>query len=206
MKEKIKSINSRIGFENRERDYDPLRHDLDKGMRFLHFMGMQTKHDVAEVSSGLYALIEELIAKGQLDLRSFEDRKNKTWVQEQDRLKERVHVQVADNLDKYQVQEESSINCMERIPICKARCCKLSFALSFQDLDERIVQWDYSVPYQVKKKENGFCVHHVADTCQCEIYQHRPAVCRTYDCSKDKRIWADFENCVLADDFEKEKS
>jgi hypothetical protein len=30
------------------------------------------------------------------------------------------------------------------------------------------------------------------------VYEHRPAICRTYDCRKDPRIWIDFEKRIPA--------
>lgn len=178
-------------------------HDIDAnieaGMRFLHFMGMQSKHDIVDISSRLYALIEELVACGQLDLRNFEERRRRLWDKEQERVKQRAHVQVADNIDKYKIDEIARVDCASRLGICKARCCMFTFPLSFQDVDERIVQWDYSVPYQVRKREDGFCVHHDQKTCHCMVYNNRPAICRTYDCRNDERIWFDFENRILAD-------
>ena len=44
---------------------DPLRKDLDAALRFLHVMGMQTKHDVVDLTGRLYALLEELVGSGK---------------------------------------------------------------------------------------------------------------------------------------------
>ena len=33
------------------------------------------------------------------------------------------------------------------------------------------------------------------------MYEHRPVICRTYDCSRDSRIWADFEHGVISDEL-----
>jgi len=63
----------------------------------------------------------------------------------------------------------------------------------FQDLDEGTVKWDYARPYMIRKKPNGYCIHHEASTGRCGVYEKRPGVCRTYDCRNDKRIWQDFE-------------
>ncbi len=83
--------------------------------------------------------------------------------------------------------------------LCKARCCTFGFPLSFQDLDERIVKWNYEHPYKNRQRpEDGYCVHNSCDDKGCEIYDHRPSVCRTYDCREDTRIWIDFEGRVPA--------
>jgi hypothetical protein len=44
-----------------------LREDLDAGLRFLHLMGMQTKLDLVDMVSTLFALLEELVESGQLN-------------------------------------------------------------------------------------------------------------------------------------------
>src|SRR5262249_58709998 len=80
----------------------------------------------------------------------------------------------------------------ELIPLCKARCCKLAFPLSFQDLDEGVVEWEYAMPYIVKKRADGMCVHNEANGA-CGVYEKRPGACRSYDCRKDARIWVDFD-------------
>jgi Fe-S-cluster containining protein len=177
---------------------EPLRKDLDAGLRFLHFMGMQTKQDIIDVTSRLFALIEELIASGQLDLRSFEERWLRLREKEEVRTRQRAHVQVSDPGDKYNLTDLPQVDCGSIMHICEGRCCKLPFPLSFQDLDERVVQWDYSTPYLIRKGPDGYCVHFDRDNGHCLVYENRPAPCRTYDCREDKRIWADFEKRILA--------
>jgi Fe-S-cluster containining protein len=179
---------------------DPIRADLDAALRHLHFMGMQTKHDMVDLTSKLYAIIEELIAGGQIDLRRFEARQQRLREKEEARMAERVHVQVADPIDKYALEDLPVIDCAARLPLCKARCCKLLFPLSFQDLDERIVLWDYANPYRIRQRTDGYCVHWQADNGCCNVYAQRPVACRTYDCRNDKRIWLDFEQRIPAPD------
>lgn len=175
-----------------------LREDLDAGLRFLHLMGMQTKLDLVDMVSTLFALMEELVESGHLDPQSFDERRGQFLEKEESRLKERAHVQLADPIDKYTLDNLPQIDCQSRLHLCKARCCKLSFPLSFQDLDERIVEWDYAKPYQIRQGADGYCVHHDRTNGCCSVYNHRPAVCRAYDCRQDKRIWIDFEQGIPA--------
>lgn len=176
-----------------------VREDLDAGLRFLHFMGMQTKHDLIDVNSRLFALIEELVASGLVDLRHFDERRLTLKDREEARLlAERSHVQLDETLDKYSLDELPCVDCVSRMDICKGRCCKLTFPLSFQDLDEHILQWSYSIPYQIRQNPDGFCVHRDTESGHCTVYENRPAVCRQYDCRNDKRIWVDFEAGTLA--------
>jgi hypothetical protein len=152
-----------------------LRNDLDAGLRHLHFMSMQTKHDLIEVTSRLFALIEELIASEQVDLRSFDERRLRLQQQEEERLQERAHVQVDNTVDKYELKDFPQIDCKSRFDLCKARCCRLTFPLSFQDLDEGIMKWIYSNLYLIRQKDNGYCLHHDCNRGHCLVYENRPS-------------------------------
>ena len=94
--------------------------------------------------------------------------------------------------DKY-AADSSSPPCDELLPLCKARCCTLSFALSTADLDEGVIRWDYGQPYLIRQRaSDGYCVHCDPDKLACSVHSHRPRVCRVYDCREDKRIWIDY--------------
>ena len=79
----------------------PVRDDLDDGLRFVHVLGMQVKHDLFEASSKLFALLEELVAKGAIDLASFEKRRARIKEREQARQRAQAHVRVNEVEDKY---------------------------------------------------------------------------------------------------------
>jgi Fe-S-cluster containining protein len=76
----------------------------------------------------------------------------------------------------------------------------LLVALSVQDIQEGVVRWDYLHPYTIARAPSGYCTHCRPDL-GCGVYEHRPAVCRGYDCRADKRIWADFEAGTLSDEL-----
>jgi len=109
---------------------------------------------------------------------------------------DRLHL--GDPVDKYAVVSDGGPPCAELIPICGARCCRLSFALSTQDLDEGIIKFDLGRPYLIRHDEDGACTHLDRGTHGCGVYAARPAVCRQYDCRGDARIWADYDARVLA--------
>jgi hypothetical protein len=176
---------------------DPSKRDLDEGLRFLHLMGMQTKFEVFETSIRVLALLEEMIARGQVDLRSLDARRERIKQQELERSKELASVQVSPSIDKYAMTDLPQIDCEARIPLCQGRCCRLSFPLSFQDLDEGVVKWEYRKPYVIKHREDGYCVHNTAHR-GCSVYTHRPAVCGRYDCGNATRIGIDFETGIPA--------
>jgi hypothetical protein len=172
--------------------------DVATGLRFVHLMEAQTKAQLGEVSASLYALIETLVAQGTLPLDAYEKRRKLTVVRENQRSEQEARIAVSSVADKYALQPLPDIDCDALIPLCGARCCSLSFALSVQDLDERVVRWDYARPYHVAQRPDGSCVHNDARTRRCTVYAHRPATCRQYDCRKDSRIWIDFDKRIPA--------
>jgi hypothetical protein len=182
-----------------EADGAPLRHDMDDGLRFLHIMGMQVKTDLFEAQSKLYALVEELVAQGKIDLMSYEERRGRIRERELGRQVTMAFVQVGEDPDKYTASPLPDIDCASLIPICQARCCNMTFPLTPQDLDEGVLEWDYRNPYQIRHNAAGACVHKSEADHRCTVYDKRPAVCRTYDCRKDKRIWKDWENKIPND-------
>src|SRR5207253_10189919 len=101
---------------------------------------------------GLLALVEELVARGDLDPGRFEARRAEARLREAGRLQGQARVEVAESVDKYALTDLPEIPCAELLPPCKARCCRLHFTLSYQDLDEGVVRWDYDRPYRIRKK------------------------------------------------------
>jgi Fe-S-cluster containining protein len=143
-------------------------------------------------------MVETLIARGALPIEEYEKRRQSTLEREQARARNDLGPIVSQIPDKYALEKLPEIDCAARLHLCQARCCTLVFPLSVQDLDERVVRWDYGKPYQIARRPDGYCVHNQAGTCQCNVYAQRPGICRTYDCRNDKRIWLDFENRVPA--------
>jgi hypothetical protein len=91
------------------------------------------------------------------------------------------------------------VPCSELMPICQARCCRLSFALSTEDLDEGVIRWDYGQPYLIRQRaSDSYCVHNDPETHACTVHAQRPRVCRRYDCRNDARIWVDYEKRIVA--------
>ncbi len=103
-----------------------------------------------------------------------------------------LHLELAAPVDKYSVERDGP-PCAELLPLCGARCCRLTFALSTQDLDEGVIRWDHGRPYLIRQDADGACTHHDRATGGCSAYQHRPATCRSYDCRRDPRVWLDFD-------------
>jgi len=181
----------------RRRPEDPIVGDLKTSLRFAHALAMQTRYMTIDNRARSMALVEELVARGHVDLVSLEERRKAAHEREAPRFEKQVHVRLADNVDKYRLTNLPNVDCGARRKVCESRCCKLNFPLSVQDLDERVVEWDYANPYQIRQGEDGHCVHWSAER-GCTVYEQRPAICRTYSCEHDTRIWADFERWTLA--------
>jgi hypothetical protein len=181
-----------------QEDLQKLRSDMDEGLRFLHTMTMQTKSVVIDTATKVTALIQQLIADGKVASDTLNARFRELKPQADERDQQLFHIRVGESIDKYKVADLPDIDCASIIPICKARCCKLTVFLSFQDLDEGRLKWDYGAPYVMRRRSDGYCVHNDTETKGCTAYHERPVVCRSFDCREDKRIWVDFEKRILA--------
>jgi Fe-S-cluster containining protein len=157
---------------------------------------------VYEASAHLYSLIELLVAKGIIGVEELDQRKKAVEKRLQDSFKEAgigVRVQRSE-VDKYSLPEEVKIDCEKRQHLCRAACCTLTYALSLQDIDEGI-RWCLGKPFMNARGADGYCVHLQRDILKCSIYEHRPVVCRGYDCRNDRRIWLDFEKMIVNPDL-----
>lgn len=179
---------------------EPLgREEFEAGMRFVHRMEMQTKLAVERVEATLAALLEALHAGGRIGAEELARYMDDARQNARARSRSATHVEVGPPVDKYALGEGPDIDCEALIPICQGRCCRLRFPLSFQDLDEGTVRWDYAQPYRIRQRaEDGYCVHADPEARLCTVYEHRPAICRQYDCRQDKRIWSDFDKRIPA--------
>jgi len=103
-------------------------------------------------------------------------------------------VRVAPDVDKYTV-EPVILDCAERLPLCKAACCRRPFALSTQDLEEGVLRWNWGDPYVIRQDAAGRCCH-ATDAGSCGVWALRPLRCRGFDCRQDAGIWIDFDRRV----------
>jgi Fe-S-cluster containining protein len=153
---------------------------------------------VYEASAHLYSLIELLVTKGIIGIEELDQRKKMVEKRLQDSFKEAgigVRVHRAET-DKYDSEGEAKIDCDKRIHVCHAACCGLTYALSLQDINEGI-RWSLGQPFMNARGPDGYCAHLQRDTLRCNIYDHRPVVCRHYDCRDDRRIWLDFDKMII---------
>lgn len=89
------------------------------------------------------------------------------------------------------------VNCAERMHVCHAVCCKLSFPLTAPEVDAGKVRFDLGFPYFIRHDADGYCTHNDRATGRCNVYHDRPGICGHYSCAGDERIWKDFEAMEL---------
>jgi len=184
---------------------DSLRNEVAHGLEYTHNRANANTGKVLEVASFAYAAIELLIERGVFSSEDIDEKKNAVA----SRLVEKFRddgmgvVRTEPEIDKYSFGGGVVIDCESRIPVCRAACCRLGFALSRQDVEEGIVRWDFGRPYMIAQGEDGYCRHLDRGSHRCGVYGNRPVPCRGYDCRGDKRIWADFENRVPSPDLDK---
>ncbi|MCF6155913.1 MAG: YkgJ family cysteine cluster protein [Candidatus Brocadia sp.] len=163
--------------------------DLSSGLLYTHCRINDNTKKVLESSSFLYALIELLSEKGLIATEELDERKKQ--------IAERLVRKFTESgmglmyqdpeYDKYSFEHEACIDCQSRLEVCKATCCQLPFALSRQDVEERIVRWEFGRPYLIAHDTDGYCVHLDKKTFQCTVHERRPVPCRGFDCRDDKR-------------------
>lgn len=175
----------------------PIEPDLAQSLMLLHERLGNRVLAENELSAHLYALTELLIAKGVLSLKDFEERKTRALEQQMSDMSTRWEGAevLTDQTDKYTV-EPVQIDCQNRLHLCKAACCRLSFTLSTQDLEEGMVRFNVRRPFHIAHRDDGWCSHCDKETKRCNVHANRPLVCRTYDCRQDPRIWEDFAQMI----------
>ena len=181
---------------------DPVsRDDLERGLRFLNHIVTTTRAELLELGAQVVALTRARVDRGVVAEAAVLEatRDMAQGVRAADEASPPLRVELSDELvDKYEV-ESPPIPCAELIPLCKARCCALTFRLSTQDLEGGQVRWDYGNPYWNRRRADGYCVHNEPGH-GCTVYAERPAVCRSYDCRNDSRIWLDYDKRIPAPD------
>src|SRR6266700_1827507 len=161
---------------------DEMRSEFAGGLLYTHSRANSNTAKLLEVSSFAYAAIELLAEKGLIDIEVL-DRKKKEVA---DRLVEKFRQEGIGaayqdpEYDKYTFEKSVTIDCENRIDLCKAACCRLRFALSHQDVEEGTVQWDFAHPYFIAQGEDGYCRHLDRGCLSCTIHRSRPVPFRAY--------------------------
>jgi len=177
-----------------------LERQLQRGGLYTHTLLSQLADRANEIESFLYGLVDQLAARGLVD----PDRLAEAAVRvraESETRGEALVPPVAMRVDPATPAAPPEIDCVARLPLCQAACCKLQFALSAEEVEAGTVAWDLGHPYFIRQGRDGYCVHNDCATRSCGVYQARPAPCRSYSCAGDARIWKDFEGRVINDEW-----
>jgi hypothetical protein len=190
---------------NQEQQYesDELRNEMTGGLLYCHSRLNANTSKLLESTSFLYALVELLADQGVVETSRLDAKKQEVAARLLDRFLDHgmgVAMQ-EDEQDKYAFTGTVEIDCENRIDLCQAACCRMSFALSQQDVEEGVIKWDLGRPYLIAQDADGYCRHLDRGTKRCAAREHRPLPCRGYDCRNDKRIWLDFEQRIVNPDL-----
>jgi Fe-S-cluster containining protein len=181
-----------------------LEQQVERGNLFTHTIVSRNADQINLVESMLYGLIDVLAGKGTVTQEEIFEASAKAR-QEMEEKGQTSGPGVAlwiegdgnDNKEKNFVP----VNCAERLHICKAVCCKLHFALTAQQVESGKIKWDLGQPYYIRQEASGYCTHLEPGSRCCSVYADRPRICSRYSCAHDERIWKDFENMVLNDEW-----
>jgi Fe-S-cluster containining protein len=184
---------------------EKMRAEVAGGLRYTHSRANANSAKLLEVTAFAYAAIEILAEPGLISIEELDQRKEVIAARLVEKFRqEGIGAAYQDpEHDKYTFESTVEIDCASRVHLCKAACCRLRFALSHQDVEEGIVQWDFGHPYFIAQGKDGYCRHLDRGCMSCTIHQNRPVPCRGYDCRQDKRIWSDFEQRIVSPDLDK---
>jgi Fe-S-cluster containining protein len=172
-----------------------LERQVERGSLFTHTALSDGAQRTAEVEAVVFGLIEALVAKGVTSQEAIT--KSSELVRAE--MEQRGEIPAPGLALRVEQGEDDfvPVNCNERMHICKAVCCRLSFALSAGEVEAGRVKWDLGAPYHIRQESSGYCVHNNRATGGCGVYESRPGICRRYSCANDERIWTDFEKMQL---------
>ena len=174
---------------------ESVRSELVAGLLYAHDRVNADSSKLLETTAFLYAAIELLAERGLISIAELDERK-RTVMERLGRifLKRGMGVVLLEpEADKYTYPDVAEVDCAARIHLCHAACCRLSFALSQQDVEEGILRWELGDPYMGRREADGYCHHLDRATLRCSVREHRPIPCRAYTCKQDRRIWKDFD-------------
>ena len=168
--------------------------ELTAAVHALAESNERTQKISAELQSQLDTLLQILIGRGELH-EGHRELLEKLRARAQ--LVGKPRIELHNEPDKYVVQN-AEVDCGARMHLCHGRCCTFKVPLARQDLAEGGLVWDVDHPYRLAKNDEGYCVYQTRETGFCGTYHNRPAVCRSYSCEGDTRIWIDFEKMIPA--------
>ncbi len=177
------------------------RGELERALRHVNYLIASLRDEMLALGAQVVTLTNELAKRSVVEEAVISDAMpgvlESVRIMDEDADPRRVDIGPM-LCDKHEI-EELPIPCRELLHLCEAKCCRLTFALNTQDLDEGMIRWDYARPYWIQQRaEDGYCAHNDPGSRRCDAYEYRPAPCREFDCRGDPRIWTDFEKRIPA--------
>lgn len=180
---------------------EPSGKDISRGLIYTHTRINANTTKTLEAASFLYALIELLSEKGLIAIEELDERKRRVAERQVKKFIESgIGLLYQDpEYDKYTFEHEAEVDCQSRLPVCRAICCRVPFALSRQDVEEGVIRWEFGRPYVIAHGEDGYCVHLDRESLRCTVHNSRPVPCRGFDCRESDRwqVWSDFDKKIL---------
>ncbi|MEO8108814.1 MAG: YkgJ family cysteine cluster protein [Ginsengibacter sp.] len=178
-------------------NYNELERQTEKASLFTHTVLTEQIIRQNESDAFLYGLIDYLEEKGIVVPEELQ-KKISSVREEVLAKKEFASLGIAIRVDSEEDKHTFvPVNCEERMHVCHAICCKLSFALSIAEIEAGKLKWELGRPYHIRHQTNGYCCHSNDENRSCSVYKNRPSVCSKYSCAKDTRIWSDFDKMIL---------
>jgi Fe-S-cluster containining protein len=194
----------------RQSDLHELERQVERGSMFTQAVFQKGFTRLSLVEAMVGELVDTLLTKGVVaadDLPGFQSAAAEATAraEEAEQLSDVARSlrwpNVSLRVDPEAAAPTEEVDCGARMHICHAVCCKLRFALTNEEVEAGVVKWDIGHPYVIRQSSNGYCAHNDAATGGCTVYEQRPALCRRFSCKGDARIWKDFDNMVLNDEW-----
>jgi Fe-S-cluster containining protein len=180
-------------------DQYELEGQVEAGALFAHSALSAQAERINRLEAFVYGLADTLLEGGQVSEAQLRASSAAVAAELQDK-NERLSAGVVLRIDADPPPADAVVDCAARIHICRAVCCRLSFALSAPEIEGGRVKWELGKPYYARRDKDGCCVH-LDEHQRCGIHQDRPRVCRSYSCANDERIWKDFGHMVLNEEW-----
>jgi Fe-S-cluster containining protein len=183
--------------------FDQLERQIERGSLFTHTALSNNAGRINETEAFLYGLMDTLIQKGvvtQEEVLAQTEQIRQEMFDKGELLGPGIVLRVDAEAPPPDA-DFVPVNCEERLPICKAVCCRLSFSLNASEVESGTVKWDLGRPYHIRQEQDGYCTHLSRAGQGCNIYHDRPRVCRRYSCANDTRIWKDFDAMELNEEW-----
>jgi Fe-S-cluster containining protein len=181
-------------------EHDQLRQleqQVERGSLFAHTALSEQAIRTNENEAMINGLVDFLVGQGLVELdglRGAVESARKETVEKGEFATLGVAIRV-DGADA--TEPPAVVDCDARLPVCKAVCCRLRFALSAEEIESGPMRWDLGQPYLNRVGERGYCHQIDPASGHCGVYEDRPTVCRQYSCAGDARIWKDFDAMQL---------